>query len=743
MTRSEKISDTKKRKKKGQEILKLYQNADTAERQKWLKQEQKSYDFFLNSQLTEDEKEALEAAGMPTFVINRITPAIETMKYFATANSPRWKAVGVDGTDTKLAQIHEDIIDYCWRLSEGDSILGHAVLDALTKSKGYLHIVVDPDSDRGRGDIKFEFVDPFDVYVANMSTDPLERDAEYHIIKKRIPKEMLKQLLPDYADIVDKASSQYTTTSLSEREYDTEPSIQIQDIQSQVTVTGENEDIVDYYEVYHPEVKTFYNIFYKRELSEDDIDGELEKIGQIVQRRKDELTVEIEERAKELKEKVESGDIIPDRYKIEIQRMKENAQSELQEYERSLKAKLYNESVVVEERTISEDEYNEIKDELEKSDNILDMVKFKERRIMRTVSAGDMFLYEEELPTKWVPLIPISYLHTGTPYTMSAVTPLVGKQQEINKAHQIMIHNANLASNLRWMYAEGEIDEDYWEQYSSAPGALLRYRPGFSQHGPREIMPQNINNAFFTIEQEAKSDIEYISGIHPESMGISKTADQPYRGLLAKDEFGTRRIRAWIKTSLEPALVQAGRVFMDLAKNVYDSYRIFRITQPNKSGELIGKEIEINVPIYDSAGNEIGRYNDFSSSRYDIAIVPGSTLPLNRWAILDEYKEWFQAGLVDDIAFIMMTDIPDKESLIKRKSMLAQMSGQLEQAQNKIKEMEGLMQTLQRELIRANVKTQAMKAGEEIVSQKAQTKAMEKVAQARIKDQLKNLVGEK
>ena len=309
---------------------------------------------------------------------------------------------------------------------------------------------------------------------------------------------------------------------------------------------------------------------------------------------------------------------------------------------------------------------------------------------------------------------------------MSAVTPLVGKQQEINKAHQIMIHNANLASNLRWKYAEGEIDEEYWEQYSSAPGALLRYRPGFSQTGPQEIMPQNINNAFFTIEQEAKSDIEYISGIHPESMGFSKTSDQPYRGLLAKDEFGTRRIRAWIKTALEPALVQAGKVFMDLAKDVYDSYRIFRITQPNKSGELIGKEIEVNVPIYDSAGNEIGRYNDFSSSRYDIAIVPGSTLPLNRWAILDEYKEWFQAGLIDDIAFIMMKDIPNKESL-----------------QNKIKEQEGLMQTLQRELIRANIKTQSMKASEEITSQKAQTKAMEKLAQARIKDQLKNLVGEK
>ena len=57
---------------------------------------------------------------------------------------------------------------------------------------------------------------------------------------------------------------------------------------------------------------------------------------------------------------------------------------------------------------------------------------------------------------------------------MSAVAPLIGKQQEINKAHQIMIHNANLASNLRWLYEEGSVDEEEWESYSSSPGALLK-----------------------------------------------------------------------------------------------------------------------------------------------------------------------------------------------------------------------------------------------------------------------------
>ena len=85
------------------------------------------------------------------------------------------------------------------------------------------------------------------------------------------------------------------------------------------------------------------------------------------------------------------------------------------------------------------------------NDSIVDSIKFYENRIELTCSVGDdVFLYNRTLDVQEYPIIPIPYTYTGTPYPMSAVTPLIGKQQEINKAHQIMLHNANLASNLRW-----------------------------------------------------------------------------------------------------------------------------------------------------------------------------------------------------------------------------------------------------------------------------------------------------
>ena len=89
------------------------------------------------------------------------------------------------------------------------------------------------------------------------------------------------------------------------------------------------------------------------------------------------------------------------------------------------------------------------------------------------------------------------YKWTGTPFPMSAVSPLVGTQREINKAHQLMIHNASLGSSLRWIYHEGSVDTDYWERFATAPGALLPVNQGYEP--PKEILPAQLSNAFYSI----------------------------------------------------------------------------------------------------------------------------------------------------------------------------------------------------------------------------------------------------
>ena len=172
------------RKNKAHINKQLWDRASSTSRSKWYSKSQQGYDFYLDEQLSKGEQDALEEAGMPTFTINRILPIIEIMKYFVTANNPRWKAVGVTGDDTDVAQVHSELADYCWYLSNGKSVYSQVVLDSLAKGIGYFLVDVNQDDDHGKGEVVFSRIDPYDVFVDPVSRDFLFRDAGFIMIKK-------------------------------------------------------------------------------------------------------------------------------------------------------------------------------------------------------------------------------------------------------------------------------------------------------------------------------------------------------------------------------------------------------------------------------------------------------------------------------------------------------------------------------------------------------------------------------
>ena len=197
----------KKKDKPAEKVQRLYQHSKTDSRVQWEYINQKGCDFANDNQLTYDEKIALEEQGMPTFTINRILPVVEMHNFYATAKQPRWQAVGTEGSDSDVAHVFSDIADYIWNLSDGDTALSNAVNDAITKSLGYLMVTVDPDADRGLGEVVIKQPDPFDIYVDNKSRDILFRDAAYILIRKILPKGHLVNLFPDSKRKIMAASS--------------------------------------------------------------------------------------------------------------------------------------------------------------------------------------------------------------------------------------------------------------------------------------------------------------------------------------------------------------------------------------------------------------------------------------------------------------------------------------------------------------------------------------------------------
>ena len=725
------------RKNKGAVNKELWDRANSTHRRKWQFTSQKGFDFYLDEQLTKDESDSLKESGMPNFTINRVLPIIEIMKYFVTAQNPRWKAVGVTGDDADIAQMHSDISEYCWYLSNGKSLYSQIILDSLTKGVGYFLVDIDQDADMGKGEVVFKRIEPYDVFVDPMSRDFLFRDAGFITIRKNVSRTQLKNLFPEFARKIQKAgpgSGSGVTETLSLRDREESKNIQIEDISLGIGPDGADEDIIAYYETYEKIKKPYINAYIKS--PPDDVEmREIQKsIDVEIQEFAAEMQVQLEEKKMQIQQALQAGEIIPDRAQLELEKAEKDTAEAIERQQQLLQSQAEELRSKIEQTIIPEEDFKELMKQPEFADKVVDSVKFYENRIKLCCSVGDdTFLYEYELPITEYPIVPIPYLYSGTPYPMSAVMPLIGKQQEINKAHQIMIHNANLASNLRWLYEEGSVDEEEWERYSSSPGALLKYRQGFNP--PTPVMPAAINNAFYTITQEGKSDSEYISGVPSAMMGFTQEQPETYRGLLANDEFGTRRLKAWMGSIVEPALEHLGKCFQMVSQNHYTIDKVFRLIQP-EAGQKEGgqeKEVRVNIPIYNDYGKAIGKWHDYAAGKFDIRIVAGATMPLNRWALLEEYFRRFQAGLIDDIAMIGETDIRNKERIIERKSLYSQLQSQLQQMQEAVKDKDGTIETLTRQLVQAGIKDKVRTGEVEVRKDVLETEAQQKLLRGLLK----------
>tara|TARA_R100000808_G_scaffold5823_1_gene17558 strand:- start:6039 stop:8270 length:2232 start_codon:yes stop_codon:yes gene_type:complete len=700
----------KKPDKRALRIKKLFDAINDSPRQRWETVNQKGHDFYLDNQLTEDEKNALEDQGMPTFTVNRIIPVVEMLNYYATSNSPRWQAVGVEQSDSDVAALFADVADYVWSNSNGQTLYSNVVNDSITKGVGFLQVCVDPNADNGMGEIVIQQPDPFDVFIDPKSRDPLYRDASHIIVRKVLPKTQLIHMYPEYESKIKKASHSNESDQNFTKGMSDSNDFQYKDITMAYDRDGKQEDLIEYFECYERESTKYCNVFYQKLPSKEEMAEIQSKVEEQLKMAEQEMTVSMQESAKAFQEQVDAGEMLPERMQLEMEKIVKNNEAELASMEIQLMAEMQKQMSIVDNMVITYEQYNILKKEEEFAKTIVEHVVFHKPQVKLTKVCGDVTLDETLLPGGHYPIIPFSYKWTGTPFPLSAVSPLVGKQREINKAHQLMIHNASLGSSLRWIYHEGSVDTDYWEKFATAPGALLPVNQGYEP--PKEILPAQLSNAFYTIVDTGKADMEYLAGIYSTAMGNSDPNVETYRGLLALDEYGTRRVKQWLKSSIEPALKHMGEVVKDYTQSVYKAHKVMRIVQPNNINEE--KTVEINVPIYNDYGEAIGKWNDYETAKFDVRIVAGSTLPLNRWAYLAELKELMQLGVVDDIAVLAETDIRNKENIVKRKSLYSQLQSQLEDMEKTLQDKEGTIETLERQLVQAGIKNKIMQGDVEI-----------------------------
>jgi len=363
---------------------------------------------------------------------------------------------------------------------------------------------------------------------------------------------------------------------------------------------------------------------------------------------------------------------------------------------------------------------------------LIEIVPILSDRINRVLSVGGVLLYDGELPLEDFPIVPVYNRFNRNPYPMSDVRFVRPIQEYINKFRSLIIaHTAN-SSNVKAFIPRGSVNKAELErEWAKAGAALIEYDAEFGV--PVIASPPPLPNELYKAESDARKDIQEILGIYPLMQGDSGQAPNTYKGTVAMDEYGQRRIKSK-KDDVEQALNQMARVIVDMIQAFYTKPKVIRLLEPNHKP----KEVSINQPIYNDVDDVIGVLNDVTIGRYDVVVVSGSMLPSNRWARFEYYMELYEKGIIDQIEVLKQTEVVDMEGVMNRFGEIQQLRQQVAGLTQQLKGVQGDLQTAQRESVqdRKRVEVEKFKTGLHSVRNRAE--GAQELFKARLNDQLSN-----
>jgi len=83
------------------------------------------------------------------------------------------------------------------------------------------------------------------------------------------------------------------------------------------------------------------------------------------------------------------------------------------------------------------------------------------------------------------------------------------------------------------------------------------------------------------------------------------------------------------------------------------------------------------------------------------------------------------------------TDIRNKEKLLERKSLYSQLQGQLQQLSEAVKDKEGTIETLERQLVQAGIKMKIQQGDNEVRKDVLETEAQQKLLRGAMEQEFK------
>ena len=690
-----------------EDTLTLYKDY-SKKRDTWAEKAKQDKEFRLGRQWTKEQEDTLQARGQAPIVVNRIHPAVETAKAMLTANRPSFRVAPREESDIKVANVISNLLAYMYDVSDGRTVVRNVVDDYYTMGIGYMHVYQNPMMDMGKGEVCIHDLDPLDVYVDPASQSRFFDDAENIIVSRLFTKEQAKKLYPMYDKKIDNASGENSYNAPETNSY-YDGNVQFPEDVGQI----DPQEYIRGYERYSKFFDEEYRVFEKFSGNEDLMNDE--KYAEYIQRPAWIIEGQVITDQEEAQKIVQA---------IEMQRMQETVQMEMQMQQDGMESALAEHPEPPKPVQVQQVSF---KDLIRLGE--IQSVRIQVSRVKQCVIIGETLLYERILPIENYPVVPFINVHTRTPYPVSDVRLVKGLQEYINKTRSLIIAHATTSTNVKILVPEGSVDMAEFEEKWAQPGVAIQYDP--TDGAPMPVQPLPLPNELYTNEMTAKNDIDHQLGLYEMMMGNAQNAPQTYKGTISLDEFGQRKIRSKM-ADIEAGLTRVGQIAIPLMQQLYTTQKIFRVVQPNNQIS----EYMVNKRMTDDKSGEIKIINNIGIGKYDVVVVAGSTLPTNRYAELEFYKEAYQIGLIDRQEVLKKTDVFDAEGVMQRIDMIDQLKGQLQQAQEQIKNLKGDLQTRDRESVNLRKKAEMAKFDSGIDKIKNKADAAGTVFEKRLDDTL-------
>ena len=363
---------------------------------------------------------------------------------------------------------------------------------------------------------------------------------------------------------------------------------------------------------------------------------------------------------------------------------------------------------------------------------LFDLVEVQQTRIKCTCIVGQVVLYEKILDTNIFPLVPVPNIWTNTPYPMSDVRKNKGFQRFLNKVMSLITSHAQASSGLKLLIPQGSVqDIEDLERDWANPNATIEYDASFGE--PHFPSPQPLAGSILQLPQMVEHYIDLNIGIFEMQQGNTDVAPKTSSGTMMMEDFGQRRSKSKLR-DVEASLKRLGMLVYHLAKSHYDFKKTFRIAQPNNDIT----EFTVNQRFYDDKTKELQTIeNNLAVGTFDIRVIGNSTMPSNKWGEWNVYMEAYEKGLIDKVEALKKTEIFDKEGVMQRTDMIAQLQQQLQSAQEQIKKLNGDLQTAHRESVASRKRTEVEKFKGKLKEQELDSKAHNKASVDKLSNAVK------